>query len=109
MDGPGAPPSVQSIALPPSQLAGSAGGSPKTITTAFTVNNINTGFHWVHTNLDVTTTTAHGLSVGSVVTVSGNTNAAFNLAVWVVTTVVGPDEFQILETFFCISTASTPL
>ena len=108
MDGPGAPPSVQSIALPPSQLAGSAGGSPKTITTAFTVNNINTGFHWVHTNLDVTTTTAHGLSVGSVVTISGNTNAAFNLANQVVTTIVGPDEFQI-GSFFATSAFSTPL
>ena len=78
----------------PSQLAGSAGGSPKTITTAFTVNNINTGFHWIHTNLDVTTYNGSWAVSGQRSNhFTGNTNAeAFNLANQVVTTIVGPDE-----------------
>ena len=81
-DGPGAPPSVISIALPSSTLVASGAGAAQTIVSISSTNHIiHAGFNY-YAAFTVTLAPASAVPpVGAQVTITGNTNATFN-GVW---------------------------
>lgn len=78
-DGPGAPPTVQSIALPSSTLAASGSGAPQAISTALSTSRQGNAHLFFYATATYTTVAAHGFFVGAVVTVTGCSNAFFNV------------------------------
>jgi hypothetical protein len=75
--GPGAPPTIQSIALPPSDLT-SAGGSAVAIVSVTPTDPINIGGTIYYTTITVVTAVAYVFVSGQVVELTGTTEAQYN-------------------------------
>lgn len=109
-DGPGAPPVVSNYSLPSVALVTGSGGSAVTIDSAMPINpeqvqfgaqrsgyeGVNytpPSFVTYYTSLQFTTTAPHGLTVGEVIVIAGN--SLYNFANATVTAVDGPTQFEV--------------
>ncbi len=74
-DGPGSPPTIANLLLPPVNMVQPAGGGALTITTAETTDLV--GSFYTTVTINVTSGAAAGMP-GDIVTIAGNGNAMFN-------------------------------